>query len=719
MKKLCLSPLLFILVAVTVHAEPGYDLWLQYDRITNARHQKLVSQLFSNIVVTGSSETSDLIREELTLAADGMTGTAPRFYAEYSNSADLIISTDDLQLPRISNAIRENLAKAGMEGYLISYAGPGNRQLLIAANSPVGALYGTFHLLRILQGGELPGNEPIIESPKIKHRLLNHWDNLDRTVERGYAGFSIWDWHKLPGYLDKRYTDYARANASIGINGSVLTSVNANALILTPEYIRKVEALANLFRPFGIKVYLTARFSAPMEIGGLETADPGEPEVQEWWNTKAATIYNAIPDFGGFLVKADSEGQPGPHSYNRSHAEGANMLADAVAPFGGIVMWRAFVYSDEMPEDRARQANSEFEPLDGSFRDNVIIQVKNGPIDFQPREPFHPLFGAMPGTTLALELQITQEYLGQATSLAYLAPMYKECMESVTYRPNKESTVADIIDGTAYGDTLSVIAGVANTGTDLNWTGHPFGQSNWYAFGRLAWDHTLGSEVIADEWIKATFGIESQMVQTITEIMRYSHEMVVNYMTPLGLHHIMGRGHHYGPGPWVTGGRADWTSLYYHRADSLGIGFNRTSTGSDALNQYAEEIERAYSDPSTCPEKFLLWFHHLPWNQPLQSGNSLWEEICYKYDTGVRQVEKMNRQWKELENMITDDRYRQVAMLMKIQLEEAEWWRNSCLLYFQQFSNMPFPEDITQPEGDLQEYMEMRFPYAPGIRPSW
>ena len=397
---------------------------------------------------------------------------------------------------------------------------------------------------------------PSAALPNVKIRVLNHWDNLDRTVERGYAGQSLWDWSALPDSVSRLYTDYARANASIGINGTVLTNVNANARVLTREYLEKVAALANVFRPYGIKVYLTARFSAPVEIGGLATADPLQPEVIAWWKAKADEIYALIPDFGGFLVKANSEGQPGPQNYGRTHADGANLLADAIAPHGGIVMWRAFVYDKDVPDDRAKQAYNEFVPLDGKFRENVLIQVKNGPIDFQPREPFHPLFGAMPGTAMMPEFQITQEYLGASVHLVYLAPLYEECLRSDTHCAGAGSTVARVIDGTIGNRTLTAMAGVANIGAVRNWTGHPFGQANWYAFGRLAWDPDLSSAYIAAEWIRMTFTNADDAVGRISKMMMASREIAVNYMTPLGLHHIMYYGHHYGPGPWVDSGRA-------------------------------------------------------------------------------------------------------------------------------------------------------------------
>lgn len=709
--------LIINLFSNNISAEDGYDLWLRYQQLKN---NPIAHDLLSEIYVAGNDGTSQVIKNELALVDQALEGYDLELSETPGPGKSLIIGkysdlSSDLKL-----ILTDDLKTLGSEGYLIRFIDKDKKQVVITSNETIGALYGTFHLLRILMSNsDLATAFPVTQTPKIKHRILNHWDNLDRTVERGYAGFSIWNWHTLPDYIDPRYIDYARANASIGINGTVLTNVNANAFVLTPMYIEKVKALADIFRPYGIKVFLTARFSSPIEIGGLQTADPLNEEVKKWWKGKVNEIYKSIPDFGGFLVKANSEGQPGPQDYGRSHADGANMLADALQPHGGMVMWRAFVYSHEASDDRAKQAYTEFEPLDGKFRDNVVIQVKNGPIDFQPREPFHPLFGAMPKTRLALELQITMEYTGQGTNLVYLAPLYKECLDSKTYRPSDNSTVASIIDGSDYNYSESVIAGVSNIGNDRNWTGHLFDQANWYCFGRLAWDHSLTSEEIAKEWIGQTFGNDQKVKTTMLQMMMPSRENVVNYMTPLGLHHIMGRNHHYGPGPWVTGGRADWTSVYYHKADAQGIGFDRTSTGSNALSQYASELEKVWSDPNTCPEKFLLWFHHLPWSYQMKAGRSLWDEMCVKYDVGVKSVSKMRSMWNSLESNIDKEIFNHVAMLLKIQEKEARLWRNSCLLYFQQFSNLPFPKEIEQPEGDLEYYKNLKFPYAPGIRPSW
>ncbi len=701
-------------------AKDGYELWLDYRRIDDAALKAEAERQFSGIFFFGDNPSYEVIRRELQLAAPKMTGRAPVFSKDRLKETKVWLGTREELSQAMGLEEQLSIKNLGEDGY---WMGPlvfqGKTYFSIIGNRPIGVLYGVFDWLKSMQSGTFDPKAIRSERPKVKLRMLNHWDNLDRTVERGYAGFSIWDWHRLPGYVDPRYIDYARANASIGINAVSLTNVNANARILTPDFMKKAKVLADLFRPYGIKVFLTARFSAPMEIGGLKTADPLNPEVIAFWKMKTEEMYQHIPDFGGYLVKANSEGQPGPHEYKRTHAEGANMLADALEPHGGILIWRAFVYSHQIDEDRHKQANMEFLPLDGKFRDNVILQVKNGAIDFQPREPFHPLFGAMKQSNLGMEFQITQEYLGQATQLVYLSPMWEEVLQIKTYRPTPNATVAGIVDGSDSGQKLTLMAGVSNIGTDRNWTGHLFGQANWYAFGRLAWDPYLNSNQIAEEWSKLTFGQEIQNLARIKEIMLDSHEAAVNYMTPLGLHHIMGRDHHYGPGPWVTGGRADWTSLYYHRADSLGIGFDRTSSGSKALEQYAPEIQQAWSDPNQIPEKFLLWFHHVPWDFSMKSGRTLWEEIGLHYDQGVKSARKMKTTWDSLSGTIDPEQHSHVSQLLGIQVQEAEWWRNACLLYFQFLAKKPFPAEIEQPTGNLEYYKSLSFPTAPGIRPRW
>jgi alpha-glucuronidase len=712
---------LLLLVPFRITAEDGYRLWLRYDRIANENKLKEYRKNIKSIHFPGDSPTLKAAREELTRGLTGLLDSSVRFTDKLTGSRTLIVGTPKSSRIVVSLSLAGKLKNVGKEGYIIQNAVlKGKKCIVIAANTDIGVLYGVFNFLKIIQTNKNPDNLKIIESPKIEYRLLNHWNNLDGTVERGYAGFSIWDWHKLPDYLDPRYKDYARANASIGINGTVLTNVNANALVLTPMYLEKVAALAGVFRPYGIKVYLTARFSAPIEIGSLKTADPLDPEVKKWWKEKVDEIYKYIPDFGGFLVKANSEGQPGPQNYDRSHADGANLLAEALAPHGGIVMWRAFVYTYDKNEDRAEQAYNEFVPLDGKFRDNVLIQAKNGPIDFQPREPFHPLFGAMKKTPVMMEFQITQEYLGCATHLVYLATLYKECLESDTYAKGKGSTVAKVIDGSLFDYLNSGFAGVSNIGTDRNWTGHHFAQGNWYSFGRLGWDHELSAEEIAEEWIRMTFSNDEEVVKALKEIMIASREIAVSYMTPLGLHHIMAEHHHYGPGPWVSvSGRPDWTSVYYHQADSNGIGFDRTKTGSNALGQYYPEVRKKFSDPQKCPDEYLLWFHHLPWDYKMKSGKTLWEELCYKYYSGADSVKWMVDKFSTLKDKIDEERFEHVSTFLNIQQKEAIWWRNACLLYFQTYSKKPIPSKYEKPTGTLKYYESLKFPYAPGIRPSW
>jgi alpha-glucuronidase len=715
MKKHLLFLGLLILSCCT-YAENGYELWLRYTPVSNPALLTSYKQRVTELQVSGQSVTLSLIKEELTKGLTGLLKINPSFVKTVTRSGAVLIGTPSGSTTIAAAGLQNSLKQVGDEGYIItSKVVNGKPATIITANTDQGLLYGVFHFLRLMQTTQSIQSLNIVSSPLVKLRLLNHWDNLNRSVERGYAGASIWNWHTLPGYIDQRYKDYARANASIGINGTVLTNVNANATVLTRLYLEKVAALANTFRPYGIKVYLTARFSAPVEIGRLRTADPLNDTVQRWWNDKIKEIYSLIPDFGGFLVKANSEGQPGPQNYGRTHADGANMLADAVAPYKGIVMWRAFVYSNEVPDDRHKQAYNEFVPLDGKFRSNVMVQVKNGAIDFQPREPFHPLFGAMPKTPLMMEFQVTQEYLGQGTNLVYLAPLFKECLESDTYSNGKGSTVAKIVDGTIPSYSITGIAGVANIGSDINWCGHPFAQANWYALGRLSWDHRLTSEQIADEWLRMTFTNDPAFVDAGKKIMLSSRETTANYMTPIGLHHIMGAGHHYGPGPWVSRmQRADWTSTYYHKADSAGIGFNRTVTGSDAIGQYFPGARKQWEDPATCDERYLLWFHHLPWTYKMKNGKTLWEEMCRQYYNGVDSVRWMQRTWNTLKSKIDAQRFEQVSMLLQVQQDEAVWWRNACLLYFQTFSKMPLPAGYEKPDKSLEYYMQLRFPFAPG-----
>ena len=688
-------------------ANDGYSLWLNYFKVSEPLLSEYQQQI-KEVLVAGDSPTITLVRSELDTGLKGLLGSTVSSVSDVKNNSILVVGKVGSDPILSGKEFESRLRNAGNEGFLIfTKETEGKKTTIITANTDLGVLYGTFHFLQMLQTGQSINELNFLRTPKIKIRVLNHWDNLNGSIERGYAGKSLWDWESLPGKLDPRYSDYARANASIGINGTVLNNVNANPAMLTPEYLEKVAALANVFRPYGLKVYLSVKFSSPVNIGGMETADPLVPEVQEWWKNKVKEVYSYIPDFGGFLVKANSEGQPGPQNYGRSHAEGANMLADALKPFGGIVMWRAFVYDNNVPDDRAKQALNEFKPLDGEFRDNVLIQVKNGPIDFQPREPFHPLFGAMPKTPLMMEFQITQEYLGQSTDVCYLAPLFKECLDSDTYAKGKGSTVAKVVDGSLENHQLTGMAGVANTGSDQNWTGQLMSQSNWYAFGRLAWNHDDTSEKIVEDWIKMTFSSNPEVIKTIKKIMMDSRENSVNYMTPLGLHHIMGNGHHFGPGPWVNRGRADWTSVYYHRADSTGIGFDRTPTGSDATSQYFKPVADMFANLETCPDEYLLWFHHLPWDYKMRSGKTLWDELCLHYYAGVEGVKQMQKEWNSLEGKIDSEEFMFVKNKMKDQLKVAEWWRDGCVLYFQQFSKMPIPEGLQKPEESLDYYRKL------------
>lgn len=711
-----------LLATLCARAEDGYRLWLRFDPVADATLRQAYATAFTEIAVAEGparpaflAGTLNAARDELAAGLAGLLGQPIPVASQPSRDGAIVLGTP--RAPQIAALISErDLRAAGEEGYIIRrLTVDGRRQTFIVANRDIGVLYGVFALLRELQMQRPLDQLELVSAPKIQRRLLNHWDNLNRFVERGWAGESIWEWFNLPEVVSPRYRDYARACASLGLNGTVLTNVNADALVLTPAYLQKVAVLAGVFRPYGIRVYLTARFSAPIELGGLKTADPLDPAVRAWWSAKVAEIYRVIPDFGGFLVKANSEGQPGPQAYGRNHADGANLIGDALAPYGGIVMWRAFVYDNHVPDDRHKQGYNEFQPLDGQFHANVIVQVKNGAIDFMPREPFHPLFGAMPQTPLALELQITQEYLGGSLQLAFLAPLFKECLDSDTLRPGPGSTVARIVDGSVDLHGLSAIAGVANIGSDRNWTGHPLAQANWYAYGRLAWDPALTSAQIADEWTRQTFSNDPAVVAPITAMLLASREAVVNYSMPLGLHHIMAEGHHYGPGPWVAeAGRADWTSVYYHRADARGIGFDRTAAGSNALGQYAPDIAQRWGDLATCPDELLLWFHHVPWDYSMRSGRTLWDELCLHYQHGVEAVRAWQKSWDALQGRIDAERFADVQMRLARQEHDAREWRDACLQYFATFSKRPLPAGIEPPAHPLDYYMNRHLRYVPG-----
>jgi alpha-glucuronidase len=597
----------------------------------------------------------------------------------------------------------------GEEGYTLA-GNPHTGGVTVTALAGQGLLYGAYHLLRLQATQGLPVMLDVTESPRYARRILNHWDNPDRSIERGYAGRSLWEWDKLPGEVSPRYEQYARANASVGINGSVLNNVNADPQILAHDYLVKVKAIADVFRPYGVRVYLSVNFAAPKVLGGLLDADPLKDEVVQWWKGKVKEVYALIPDFGGFLVKANSEGQSGPQDYGRTHADGANMLADALKPYNGIVMWRAFVYNPTK-EDRAKQAWQEFVPLDGQFRDNVIIQVKNGPVDFQPREPFSPLFGALRHTQEMVEFQITQEYLGFSNHLVYLAPLFKETLDADTYADGEGSSVACITDGTLRPAKVTAIAGVANTGDSVGWCGHHFAQANWYAFGRLAWNHALSAEQIAGEWIRMTFTSDENFVRPVKEMMLASRETCVDYMMPLGLHHIFSFNAHYGPEPWgyFPGGRPDWMPVYYHRADSAGVGFDRTGKGSDAVSQYFPPLCGMFNDINTCDERLLLWFHHVPWTHRLKSGNTLWDELCRRYDRGVKEVRGFQEVWDRLEPFVDAGRFAAVQSKLRVQARDAVWWKDACLLYFRTFSKLPIPYGVERPVYDLDRLKQVRF----------
>lgn len=638
---------------------------------------------------------------------------------QYANSCQVISQLPDDATAKIAKQELENNWRGKNvelkidkslnlgEGYNI-YARPAQQgdniqyEATITASNPIGLLYGAYELIRLQNtdayntgsGNQQNFSKAIdeTEKPQVGLRILNHWDNLDGSIERGYAGKSIFKWEEIKlgkngkgGSISKSLHDrlitYARANASLGINGSVLNNVNASPKMMTAEYINKMKVIANILRPYGIRVYLSINFASPMALGYTKTADPLDKKVQQWWQKKAKEIYATIPDFGGFLVKANSEGQPGPGDYHRTHADGANMLADAVKPYGGIIMWRSFVYgANHKGEDRVKQAVSEFKGMDGKFRDNVILQSKNGPLDFQPREPYAPIFDNIKQTPQIAELQITQEYLGQSKHLTYLAPMWKEFF------------------GFVNPDRLVGISGVANIGDDANWCGHPFSQANWYAFGRLAWNPSLTAEEIAHEWLVQTYGNQDEkFTKPVEMMMMTSREACVNYMMPLGLHHIFKFDHHYGPEPdgFIASYPLEWCPVYYHKADAQGIGFDRSSKGTDAVGQYPEPYRSLYDNIETCPEEYLLWFHHVPWTYKMKSGSTLWQELCMKYNMGVAMVEVYRDFWHTSAKQYMkghEQEWQHTDSLLNVQLENAKEWRNTCLKYFQTFSKMKIYE---------------------------
>jgi alpha-glucuronidase len=710
-----LSAALLLLLVVPAQAEDGYDLWLRYRPMEAeglAKYRPLARVV---VAASATSPTLDAAKAELTRGLSGLLNQAVGAGALADGA--VVIGTPESSA--FVGGLKLPLGGLGREGYLIrSVALNGHAVTVIAANSDIGVLYGSFAFLRLIQTRRDIAHLDIASAPRMKFRLLNHWDNLDGTIERGYSGHSVFDWHKMPDYVDPRLTVMARADASVGINGISLNNVSADPWALAPMYIDKMAALADVLRPFGIRIYVAAKFSAPVELGKLKTADPADPEVQAWWKKEVDSIYRRIPDFGGFVVKANSEGQPGPRDYNRSQAEGANVIADALAPHGGTMFWRAFVYSEKDPTDRAKQAYNEFKPLDGKFRDNAFVQVKNGAIDFQPREPAHPLFGAMPKTNLALEVQLTKEYLGQTTHLVYLPELFKEVLDWDTMAKGKGSTVAKVVDGSLEGHDTSAMVGVSNIGDDRNWTGAQFSQADWYGFGRLAWNPDLSAQDIAREWLGMTFTNDPAFAKAVVPMMMASREAVVDYMTPLGLHHLMATGHHYGPGPWVGDlPRPEQNPVYFHRADANGLGFDRTPSGSDATSQYAPPIAKLFSGPDI-PDRYLLWFQHVGWDHKLRSGRSLWDELVVHYDNGVASVGEMRKSWAAMRPYVDAERWSQEAAFLAVQEKEARWWRDASIAYWQTFSHRAMPAGHAPPPHDVEYYKAIYFPYAPG-RPGY
>lgn len=670
--------------------EDGYKLWLRY--VSPGSVTKEYRKIIRHLRVEGTSLTRTVIRDELRAATSSILGSTVPTIKDAVGEGALIVGT-----PKNSPLVAglnwtAQLATVGDEGFFIRSTRIEDKAVtVIAANTDIGALYGVFYFLRLMQTGQPIEKLDIAEKPLLQLRLLNHWDNPNGTIERGYAGRALWQWNELPEKLSPRYTDYARACASIGINGAVINNVNASTQILAPDNLRKVAALADVWRPYGVRMYLSANFAAPQRLGGLSTADPLDEKVIAWWKAKADEIYKLIPDFGGFLVKANSEGQPGPKTYGRTHAEGANVLADALAPHKGNVIWRAFVYDEDVDADRLKRAYLEFTRLDGKFRPNVAVQVKNGALDFQPREPFHPLFGALKETPIIAEIQPSQEYLGHAKHLVYLGTQWEQFLKSDTHAKGKGSTVAKVLAGQVQPSRITGMASVVNPGLDTNWCGHHFSQANWYACGRLSWNPELSAAQIADEWTRMTFSNDDKVVAVIHQMMMSSHETFVNYTMPLGLHHLIG-GDHYAPMPWNDRApRADWTATYYHKASEDGIGFDRTKRGNRAVEQYFPPVCDEFDDLKTCPEKYLLWFHRCAWDHRMKSGQTLWDELCAKYQQGAAEAVELQKTWQSLAGKIDAWRHKEVAERLAIQVADSAKWRDQILEYFGRFSKKSVP----------------------------
>jgi alpha-glucuronidase len=708
--------LCLLLAATTARAEDGHELWLRY-RPVEAQWQAQYRAAAATIVPGGDrSSTLDAALSEL---ARGLGGLLARPVPVSNTVIDgaVVIGT-----PASSSDIaglKLPLAAAGTEGYVMrSTALNGHAVTVIAANGDIGVLYGVFAFLRRIQTRQPIDHLDLTDAPKLMVRVLNHWDNLDGSIERGYAGASLWRWQTLPAYRDPRYGEYARANASIGINGAVLNNVNSSSAVMTSEYIEKIAALAEEFRPWGVKVWLAPRFTAPEEIGGLKTADPLDPAVRAWWRGRIEEIYRRIPDFGGFLIKANSEGQPGPQDYGRNHSDGANMYADLLAPHHGIVMYRAFVYDDPGKDwklDRIAEAYRIIKPFDGKFRDNVIVQEKEGPLDFQAREPFAPLFGAMPHTQMAVEFPVTKEYTGQGADLSYTGFMYEEIYQSDTYEYGKGSTVARIVEGVYGHPKLTGVAGIANVGNDRNWTGSIFNQANWYAYGRFAWDPESRARTVGEEWTKMTFGNDPGVIAPVLDMLMKSFPAMIDYQQPLGLSFLdIDRANtHYGPWLWYNEARRpDWGDVYFHRADEKGLGFDRSATGYNSVAQYNAPLKDQWNDVRTTPEDLLLWFHHVSWDYKLKSGRTLWEELQFRYHRGVSAVEMMQTTWEGLKGKTDDERFMAVKQFLVMQHRDAVWFRDAGLAYFASFGKRPFANGY-QPKYPLAYYQSL----APNAAP--
>jgi alpha-glucuronidase len=680
--------LISFLVVFSANADDGSTLWLKYDLIQDVPVRKGYSKSIKAIVLTEKTGTSQKATNELHNALLGLLGKDISVSNAVNRNKALILKIDS------------KASVLSKEGFKVRQT---EKNTIITSQTDVGLLYGTFAFIRQIQTLQDISNLHITESPKMQIRMFNHWDKANGTVERGYADSSIWKWFELPERIDTHYIQYEIANASIGINAASINNVNVSSSFLTSEYLEKTKAVSEVLRPYG-KVFISVNFRYPRTLGGLEASDPLDQGMIDWWQAKTDEIHKYIPDFGGYLVKANSEGEPGPQDYGRTHADGANMLANTLKGRNGVVIWRSFVYNADINGDRFQEAYNQFKPLDGTFHEKVIVQVQNSPIDFMPREPFHPMFGAFPKTPLAMEFQITQEYLGQSTHLTHLAPMFKEVLDFDTFVKGEDSTVARIIDGSLHEYKISVVAGLANSGSDANWTGHPFGQANWHAFGRLAWNYDLSSEQITKEWTHMTLTKDKSPVNQTVDLMMNSLPTYIKYTYPLGLHHMMGEGNHFGAQPWLEkSGRPDWTSIYCHRADSEGLGFDRTGKPSNALSLYNPAVHKQWNNPTTMDLNYLMWFHHVPWDFKLSTSRTMWNEIMSRYHEGPEEVKNMQGKWKAHQPFIDSETYDNIKGRLGIQYRESINWRDACCLYFKEFSKLPLPAGLKEPDRTLED----------------